>query len=203
MSAKSRSDCLPAPSARPLRHHGRAEYIEWGRPGSGLGPPARVLETTHRPTLLKTCRSPSDGLPLVAQVESRGSLLFTPRRVSTPAGGSTKTPRVWERLKYMLPFRRKSRVYNPKLRIAHPGMSRGSDGQRPGYRPMRVLHATVPSSSGPARKHMAKFETAVRSWAQMTSGFGPPPTKRILSRYKHSYSNFKGQIEYQDLRARI
>ena len=36
----------------------------------------------------------------------------------------------------------------------------------------RVLHATVPSSSGPARKHTAKFEPAAWSWAQMTSGFG-------------------------------
>ena len=42
----------------------------------------------------------------------------------------------------------------------------------------RVLHATVPSSSGPAR-NMAKFEPAAWSWAQMTSGSGAP--KRVLS----------------------
>ena len=37
-----------------------------------------------------------------------------------------------------------------------------------GYRPTHVLHATVPSDSGPARKHTAKFEPAAWSWAQMT-----------------------------------
>ena len=42
-----------------------------------------------------------------------------------------------------------------------------------------VLHATVPSSSGPARKHTAKFEPSSWSWAQMTSGSGAP--KRVLS----------------------
>ena len=45
--------------------------------------------------------------------------------------------------------------------------------------PTRVLHATVPSSSGPVRKHTAKFEPAAWSWAQMTSGSGAP--KRVLS----------------------
>eukprot|EP00964_Phaeocystis_antarctica_P064962 scaffold39124_cov101-Phaeocystis_antarctica.AAC.1 len=50
----------------------------------------------------------------------------------------------------------------------------GSGTQRPGYRPMRALHATVLSSLGPARKHTAKFEPAAWSWAQMTSGFGEP-----------------------------
>ena len=44
-----------------------------------------------------------------------------------------------------------SRFYRPKVRIAHPQISRGSGAQRPGYRPTRVLHATVPSGSGPAR----------------------------------------------------
>jgi len=48
-----------------------------------------------------------------------------------------------------------------------------------GYRPTRVLHATLPSGSGPARKHTAKFEPAAWSWAQMTSGSGAP--KRVLS----------------------
>eukprot|EP00964_Phaeocystis_antarctica_P048641 scaffold28168_cov75-Phaeocystis_antarctica.AAC.3 len=48
----------------------------------------------------------------------------------------------------------------------------GSGTQRPGYRPMRALPATVLSSSGPARKYTAKFEPVAWSWAQMTSGFG-------------------------------
>jgi len=43
----------------------------------------------------------------------------------------------------------------------------------------RPIHATVPSSSGPVRKHTAKFEPAAWSWAQMTSGSGAP--KRVLS----------------------
>ena len=73
----------------------------------------------------------------------------------------------------------KSRFCRPKVRIANPHIARGSGTQRPGYRPTRALHATVPSSSGPARKHTAKFEPAAWSWAQMTSGFGAP--KRILS----------------------
>jgi hypothetical protein len=46
-------------------------------------------------------------------------------------------------------------------------------------RPTRALHATVPSGSGPARKHKAKFEPAAWSWAQMASGSGAP--KHILS----------------------
>ena len=48
-----------------------------------------------------------------------------------------------------------------------------------GYRPTHVLHATVPSGSGPARKHTVKFEPAAWSWAQMTSGSGA--RKRVLS----------------------
>ena len=67
----------------------------------------------------------------------------------------------------------------PKVRIANPHIARGSGTQRAGYRPTRALHATVPSSSGPARKHTAKFEPAAWSLARMTSGFGAP--KRILS----------------------
>eukprot|EP00964_Phaeocystis_antarctica_P030072 scaffold16944_cov60-Phaeocystis_antarctica.AAC.6 len=59
------------------------------------------------------------------------------------------------------------------------GIARESGTQRPDYGPTRALHATVPSSSGPARKHTAKFEPAAWSWAQMTSGLGAP--KRILS----------------------
>eukprot|EP00964_Phaeocystis_antarctica_P066172 scaffold39964_cov68-Phaeocystis_antarctica.AAC.2 len=42
---------------------------------------------------------------------------------------------------------------------------------------MCALHATVLSSSGPARKYTAKFEPAAWSRAQTTSGFGA--TKRI------------------------
>eukprot|EP00964_Phaeocystis_antarctica_P131320 scaffold95215_cov58-Phaeocystis_antarctica.AAC.1 len=60
-----------------------------------------------------------------------------------------------------------------------PAFARESGTQRPGYGPTRALHATVPSISGPARKHTVKFEPAAWSWAQMTSGFGAP--KRILS----------------------
>jgi hypothetical protein len=66
-----------------------------------------------------------------------------------------------------------------KVRIDNRQISRGSSAQRPGYRPTHVLHATVPSGSGPARKHTAKFEPAAWSWAQMTSGSGAP--KRVLS----------------------
>ena len=79
----------------------------------------------------------------------------------------------------MSPFK-KARFYRPKVRIANPQISRGSGGaQQPGYRPTRVLHATVTSGSGPSRKHTAKFEPAAWSWAQMTSGSGAP--KRVLS----------------------
>jgi hypothetical protein len=95
----------------------------------------------------------------------------------------------------------KSRFYRPKVKIANPQISRGSGAQRPGYRSTRVLHATIPSGSGPARKHTAKFEPAAWSWAQMTSGSGAP--KLILSVGRHSNSNFKGQIEYLDRRARL
>ena len=54
------------------------------------------------------------------------------------------------------------------------GISRAAESgtQRPGYRPTRALQATVPISSGSARKHTAEFEPAAWSWAQMTSGFG-------------------------------
>jgi hypothetical protein len=78
---------------------------------------------------------------------------------------------------------------------------RSNGAQLPGYRPTRVLHATVTSGSGPARKHTAKFEPAAWSWAQMTSDSGAP--KRILSGVTLSSSNFKGQIEYLDRRARL
>ena len=73
--------------------------------------------------------------------------------------------------------RRTQHMPNPQI---DTDISRGSGAQRPGYRPTRVLHATVPSSSGPARKHnTAKFEPAAWSWTQMTSGSGAP--KRVLS----------------------
>eukprot|EP00964_Phaeocystis_antarctica_P115153 scaffold79104_cov107-Phaeocystis_antarctica.AAC.1 len=49
---------------------------------------------------------------------------------------------------------------------------------------MCALHATVLSSSGPARKHTAKFEPAAWSWAQMTNGFGAP--KRIPIRAQNA-----------------
>ena len=76
-----------------------------------------------------------------------------------------------------------ARFWRPKGRIANPQISRGSGAQTtaPGYtdRCATVLHATIPSSLGPARKHTAKFEPAAWSWAQMTSGSGAP--KRVLS----------------------
>jgi hypothetical protein len=62
-------------------------------------------------------------------------------------------------------------------------------------RPTRVLHATVPSNSGPARKHTAKFELAAWSWAQMTSGFGAP--KRILDFFEW------GNIHIQTSKAKL
>eukprot|EP00964_Phaeocystis_antarctica_P007266 scaffold3945_cov70-Phaeocystis_antarctica.AAC.4 len=49
---------------------------------------------------------------------------------------------------------------------------------------MCALHATVLSSSGPARKYTAKFEPAAWSRAQMTSGFGAP--KRIRAHNAHA-----------------
>jgi len=56
-----------------------------------------------------------------------------------------------------------------RLRIANPQISRGSSAQRPGFtdRRSRVLHATVPSGSGPARKHTAKFEPAARGCVEL------------------------------------
>ena len=77
-----------------------------------------------------------------------------------------------------LPFE-KSRFPTPKTKMGNPQRSRQSGARRPGYRPTRVLHATVPSSSGPAHMLTAKFEPAARSWAQMPSGSGA--LKRILS----------------------
>ena len=74
----------------------------------------------------------------------------------------------------------KSRFCRPKARIANPQISRGSGAQRPGYRPTRVLHAAVPSSSGPVRKHTANFEPAAWSWAQMTSGSGAPKNALVI-----------------------
>jgi hypothetical protein len=72
----------------------------------------------------------------------------------------------------------KSRFYRPKVRIANRQISSGSSAQRPGFRPTHVLHVTISSGSGPARKHTAKFEPAAWSWAQMTSGAGA--RKRVL-----------------------
>ena len=90
-------------------------------------------------------------------------------------------------------------VLPPQVRIANRQISHGSSVQRPGYRPTHVFHTTVPSGSGPARKHTAKFEPAAWSWAQMTSGSGA--RKRVLSDRKQSHSNFNGRIEYLDRRA--
>ena len=51
----------------------------------------------------------------------------------------------------------KSRFYRPKVRIAHPQISRFARKRRSTTRlqtdARAVLHATVPSSLGPARKH--------------------------------------------------
>ena len=71
------------------------------------------------------------------------------------------------------------RFPTPNTKMGNPQRSRQNGARRPGYRPTRVLHATVPSSSGPAHMLTAKFEPAARSWAQMPSGSGAP--KRILS----------------------
>ena len=79
----------------------------------------------------------------------------------------------------MSPFREIAVSTPHSQRIANPHIARESGTERPGYGPTCVLHATVPSSSGPARKHTAKFEPAAWSWAQMTSGSGAP--KRVLS----------------------
>ena len=61
----------------------------------------------------------------------------------------------------------KSRFNRSKARIGQPRKSCGSGTKRPSSRPTRVPHATVPSSSSPARKHTAKFEPGSWSWAQM------------------------------------
>eukprot|EP00964_Phaeocystis_antarctica_P005539 scaffold3024_cov54-Phaeocystis_antarctica.AAC.5 len=65
-------------------------------------------------------------------------------------------------------------------RQPYPIFARESGTQRPGYGPTRALRATVPSSSGPARKHTAKFEPAAWSWARMTSGLGGRSPKTLF-----------------------
>ena len=45
----------------------------------------------------------------------------------------------------------------PKTKMGNPQRSRQNGARRPGYRPTRVLHATVPSSSGPAHMLTDKF----------------------------------------------
>ena len=103
-------------------------------------------------------------------------------------GGEFTRTRVWER--FYVGHSEKSRFYCPKVRTSNPQISRGCGAQRSGYRPTRVLHATVPSGPGPARKHTAKFEPAAWSWAPMTSGFRA--SKRFLSEETQSHSNFNG-----------
>ena len=123
-------------------------------------------------------------------LENRGFLhvkvqrLFTPFasvRVNAKSAGGEPTIKlpVWGRDPLFCPSE-KSRFYKLQpqkvrniiayqCRIAQdPGIARGSGAQRPGYRPTRVLHATVPSSpaQGPSRKQTAKFEPAAWSWAQ-------------------------------------
>ena len=99
-------------------------------------------------------------------------------------------------------------VYHPSYlwdgkppRIGQQRNSRGSGTTRPGSRPNRVPHATVPSSEGPTRKHTAEFEPDSWSWAQMTSGLGPP--KRILSEEPCSSNLFRGQIEYKNRQLKL
>ena len=76
----------------------------------------------------------------------------------------------------MSPFREIA-LYHPKVRIANPQISSGSGAQRPGYRPTRVLHATVPSGSGPACKHTAKFDRRRPHF----SNFGPPAAPTLAT----------------------
>ena len=66
----------------------------------------------------------------------------------------------------MSPFRETALLPPQSQNRPSADIARGSGAQRPGYGPMRALHATVPSSSGPTRKHTAKFELAAWSWAQ-------------------------------------
>ena len=74
------------------------------------------------------------------------------------------------------------RFYRPKARIANP--ESGESGQPISraeaalngpvtHGPTRVLYATVPSSSGPARKHTAKFEPAERVKRHNLKEFAP------------------------------
>ena len=79
----------------------------------------------------------------------------------------------------MSPFREIAAVLPPQSQNRQPAYRARKRHSTARFKPTRALHATVPSSSGPERKHTAKFEPAAWSWAQMTSGFGAP--KRILS----------------------
>eukprot|EP00964_Phaeocystis_antarctica_P047311 scaffold27370_cov52-Phaeocystis_antarctica.AAC.1 len=66
--------------------------------------------------------------------------------------------RVWER--FYVAISRTRGFTDPKSESADIARKRRSTARLPtDARPnSRVLHATVPSSSGPARKHTAKFE---------------------------------------------
>ena len=72
-------------------------------------------------------------------------------------GDSLKLP-VWERF-YVAIFREIA-LYRPKVRIANPQISRGSGAQRPGYRPTRVLHATVRERFGSTARASAYGHTS-------------------------------------------
>ena len=114
-------------------------------------------------------------------------------------GGEFTETRVWARF-YVASLRNRDSVAL-KPESANRGKSRGSGTKRPSSRPTRVPHAMVPSSLGPARKHPAKFEPDSWSWAQTTSGLGPP--KRSLSEEPHAHPTFRGQIEYLDRRLNL
>ena len=83
---------------------------------------------------------------------------------------------LWERF-YVSPFAEIAVFCNPKVRIAHPRISRRSGAERPGYRPTatRVLHATIPSSSGPARIGWGEGRGAGCGWAAWVILYQLPP----------------------------
>jgi len=64
----------------------------------------------------------------------------------------------------MSPFRERNRGFTapkPESPIGRYRAEAALNAQRPGYTDAtHVLHATVPSGPGPARKHTAKFEPA-------------------------------------------
>ena len=58
----------------------------------------------------------------------------------------SKTAGLGAILRLYVAISRNRGFYRPKVRIANPQISGGSGAQRPGNRPTRVLHATVPSA---------------------------------------------------------